>query len=213
VRSTIIVVAALVAIAACSKDSSTSGANTAPNASATTASTTSSPQQNVQWSPAPPMFPPGAEIAVLQGDPSKAEPFTVLLRFPNGYKIPPHTHPTTENVTVLTGTFLAGMGTQFVESTMQAFGRDEFISVPAGHAHYAMARNNQRNRVRGTGSSDRADGFGIADLARHFTVAFCLPRRDVAQRLPDFPLECGVMDVQRDVAGGSSATARWDSHR
>jgi quercetin dioxygenase-like cupin family protein len=151
VRSNIIVVAALVAIAACSKDSSTSGANTAPNASATTASTAASPQQNVQWSPAPPMFPPGAEIAVLQGDPSKAEPFTVRLRFPNGYKIPPHTHPTTENVTVLSGTFLAGMGTQFVESTMQAFGRDEFISVPAEHAHYAMAQGLTVIQLHGVG--------------------------------------------------------------
>ena len=75
-----------------------------------------------------------------QGDPSKAEPFTVRLRLPNGYKIPPHTHPTTENVTVLTGTFLAGMGTTFIESDMQAFGRDGFVSVPANHAHYAMAR-------------------------------------------------------------------------
>jgi quercetin dioxygenase-like cupin family protein len=79
-------------------------------------------------------------MAVLEGDPSKAEPFTVRLRFPNGYRIQPHTHPTTENVTVLTGTFLAGMGIQFDESTMQALGRDGFASVPANHAHYAMAR-------------------------------------------------------------------------
>lgn len=150
-RSNVIVVAALVAIAACSKDAPTSGANTAPNASATTASTAASPQQNVQWSPAPPMFPPGAEIAVLQGDPSKAEPFTVRLRFPNGYKIPPHTHPTTENVTVLTGTFLAGMGTQFVESAMRAFGRDEFISVPAEHPHYAMAQGLTVIQLHGVG--------------------------------------------------------------
>ena len=150
-RSNVIVVAALVAIAACSKDAPPSGANTAPNASATTASTAASPQQNVQWSPAPPMFPPGAEIAVLQGDPSKAEPFTVRLRFPNGYKIPPHTHPTTENVTVLTGTFLAGMGTQFVESAMQAFGRDEFISVPAEHPHYAMAQGLTVIQLHGVG--------------------------------------------------------------
>jgi quercetin dioxygenase-like cupin family protein len=151
VRSNIIVVAAVLAIAACSKDSPASGANTAPTASATTASTTSSPQQNVQWSPAPPMFPPGAEIAVLQGDPSKAEAFTVRLRFPNGYKIPPHTHPTTENVTVLTGTFLAGMGTQFVESDMQTFVRDDFISVPAEHAHYAMARGLTVIQLHGVG--------------------------------------------------------------
>jgi quercetin dioxygenase-like cupin family protein len=79
-------------------------------------------------------------MAVLQGDPSKSEPFTVRLRLPNGYKIPPHTHPTAENVTVLTGTFLAGSGTQFDESQLEEIGRDGFLSIPAEHAHYAMAR-------------------------------------------------------------------------
>ena len=79
-------------------------------------------------------------MAVLEGDPSKAEPFTVRLRVPTGYKIPPHTHPTTENVTVLAGTFRVGMGTTFKESDLKALDRDAFASVPANHAHYAMAR-------------------------------------------------------------------------
>lgn len=141
-RSTSILIAAL-AIAGCSKDAPSGNVPSAPSTAARTSAApaeNSSAQQGVQWSPAPPVFPPGAEIAVLQGDPSKAEPFTVRLRFPNGYKIPPHTHPTTENVTVLAGTFLAGMGAQFDESQMRAFSRDEFVSVPAEHAHYAMAR-------------------------------------------------------------------------
>lgn len=135
--SRIILAATLLVIAACSKDSPASDVPSAPTGSS---SASSASQPAIQWSPAPPVFPPGAEIAVLQGDPSKAEPFTVRLRFPNGYKIPPHTHPTTENVTVLTGTFLAGMGSTFIESELQAFGRDDFASIPADHAHYAMAR-------------------------------------------------------------------------
>lgn len=128
--------AALSSMAACSKDSPSSS----PILPTAGAQTSRAPQNDVQWGPAPSVFPPGAEMAVIQGDPSKAELFTVRLRFPNGYKIPPHTHPTAENVTVLTGTFLAGMGTQFVEGAMQEFGRDAFVSVPAEHAHYAMAR-------------------------------------------------------------------------
>jgi len=125
------------AAAACSKDSPTATAQSAPRAAH---ASSAAARGDLQWGPAPAVFPPGAEIAVLEGDPSKAEPFTVRLRLPNGYKIPPHTHPTTENVTVLTGTFLAGMGTTFLESDLQAFGRDGFASVPANHAHYAMAR-------------------------------------------------------------------------
>jgi quercetin dioxygenase-like cupin family protein len=135
--SHVIAIAAILATAACSKDSTATAAPATANA---TVAASNAPQQEFPWGPAPAVFPPGAEMAVLEGDPSKAEPFTVRLRFPNGYKIQPHTHPTTENVTVLTGTFLAGMGIQFDESTMQALGRDGFASIPANHAHYAMAR-------------------------------------------------------------------------
>jgi quercetin dioxygenase-like cupin family protein len=97
------------------------------------------------------VFPAGAEMVVMQGDPSKAEPFTVRLRFPNGYKIAPHTHPTAENVTVLQGTFYAGMGETFVASAMQAFQRDAFASIPANHAHYAMARGQTIVQVHAIG--------------------------------------------------------------
>lgn len=90
-------------------------------------------------------------MAVLEGDPSKSEPFTVRLRMPNGYKIAPHTHPTTENVTVLSGTFLAGMGTRFDESTLQTFARDDFASIPAEAAHYAMARGETVVQVHAIG--------------------------------------------------------------
>ena len=133
-----VIIAALTAFTACSHASSGAKATGEPSSAAASADAPS--QQTTQWGPAPAVFPPGAEFAVLQGDPSKAEPFTVRLRFPNGYKIPPHTHPTAENVTVLSGTFLAGMGARFVESDLHPYGRDDFASVPAGHAHFAMAR-------------------------------------------------------------------------
>ena len=132
-----ILIATAFAAAACSKDSPTATAQSAPRAAN---ASSAAARGDLQWGPAPAVFPPGAELAVLQGDPSKAEPFTVRLRLPNGYKIPPHTHPTAENVTVLSGTFLAGMGTTFNQSDMQALGQDAFVSIPADHAHYAMAR-------------------------------------------------------------------------
>ena len=133
--------------AGCSGDTSAS----APKTPLLSLLATAAPQDDIQWGPAPPIFPKGAEFAVLQGDPSKAEEFTVRLRLPNGYKIPPHTHPTTENVTVLKGTFLAGMGGQFAESSMKAYGRDAFASIPADHAHYAMARGQTIVQVHAIG--------------------------------------------------------------
>src|SRR5438067_4299096 len=147
-RNQVLFVAALVAGGACAKDASTSSAPKTPLLSLMTPA---APTDDIQWGPAPPIFPKGAEFAVLQGDPSKAEPFTVRLRFPNGYKIAPHTHPTTENVTVLKGTFLAGMGEQFNESALKAYSRDAFASIPANHAHYAMARGQTIVQVHAIG--------------------------------------------------------------
>ena len=137
-------IAAILALAACSKASGTTVQDTptAPSAS-------KSNQQGITWGPAPAFLPPGAQIAVLEGDPTAAGTFTIRLKLPNGYKIPPHTHPTVENVTVLSGTFRAGMGTAFDDAKLTDLGRDAFVSIPAEHAHYAMARGETVVQVHG----------------------------------------------------------------
>ena len=149
-RHQLSVLIAAAALAACSNESRTtvdpSGVTSAPGDAHL-----QHQKQDIEWGPAPAVFPPGAEFAVLEGDPSKAEPFTVRLRFPNKYRIPPHTHPTTENVTVIEGTFLAGSGPQFVEADLQAYGRGGFASIPADHAHYAMARGQTVVQVHALG--------------------------------------------------------------
>ena len=58
----------------------------------------------------PPSLPKGAQIAVLEGDPGKEGPFVFRVKVPDGYRIPPHTHPKTERITVISGTFNIGMG-------------------------------------------------------------------------------------------------------
>lgn len=104
------------------------------------------------WGPAPPIFPPGAQFAVLQGDPSKAgEIFTIRLRFPNGYVLPPHTHPTPEYVTVIRGNFLAGMGEDFSRGSLTRFDVGDFTTMPAAMAHFAMARGVTEVQVHAIG--------------------------------------------------------------
>lgn len=71
---------------------------------------------DLKWGPVPPALPPGAQLAVLAGDPSKAGLFTLRLKAPDGYKIMPHWHPTDENVTVLQGNFAMGIGEKFDEA-------------------------------------------------------------------------------------------------
>src|SRR5689334_25428401 len=43
----------------------------------------------LQWGPAPAVFPAGAQLAVVSGDPSKAGKFVIQLKMPDGYKIAP----------------------------------------------------------------------------------------------------------------------------
>jgi anti-sigma factor ChrR (cupin superfamily) len=146
--TTTIYIAAVLAIAACSK---ASGNADVPDTSPTAPSASKADKQDIQWGPAPSVLPPGAQIAVLEGDPGGTGTFTLRLKLPNGYRIAPHTHPTIENLTILAGNFATGMGTQFDESKLQANGRDAFLSLPAEHAHYAMARGETVVQVHGLG--------------------------------------------------------------
>src|ERR1044071_5477583 len=70
----------------------------------------------IQWGPAPPAVPKGAQMAVLAGDPGKPGPFVIRLKFPAGWKIPAHQHPGAEAVTVISGNFGFGMGDKFDEA-------------------------------------------------------------------------------------------------
>ena len=64
---------------------------------------------SLQWS-VPPVLPPGALIAVVSGDPTGPGEFTLLVSMPNGYRLPPHFHPSYQHVEVREGTLLVGSG-------------------------------------------------------------------------------------------------------
>src|SRR3990170_837744 len=68
------------------------------------------PPADIQWKDGPPSLPPGAKIAVLEGDPAKEGMFVMRVRVPDGFHIPAHTHPKPERVTVIQGTFKLAMG-------------------------------------------------------------------------------------------------------
>lgn len=73
----------------------------------------------LSWSAVASM-PPGATMAILEGDPSKPEAFTMRIRFPANYTIPLHTHPAVERVTVLDGTLHFGVGETFDRANAHA---------------------------------------------------------------------------------------------
>jgi hypothetical protein len=92
------------------------------------------------WGPAPPSLPAGAKLAVVSGNPGKAEPFIARLQMPAGYTVAPHWHPTDENVTVLSGTFALGMGDTLDPKAAQDLPAGGVGVLPAQMHHYAIAR-------------------------------------------------------------------------
>ena len=92
------------------------------------------------WGLAPGVFPKGARMAVVSGDPGKAGPFTIELAMPAGYRIPPHFHPTAEMVTVKKGTLLVGMGNTFDASKAKPMQVGDSGSIPANAHHFAAVK-------------------------------------------------------------------------
>jgi hypothetical protein len=105
----------------------------------------------LKWGPAPAVFPKGAMLAVVSGDPSRAGPFVIELKFPSGYRLAPHWHPTDENVEVRQGTFLVGMGDTFDLQQTKEMKVGDKGSVPATMHHYATARGVTIVAVTSTG--------------------------------------------------------------
>lgn len=106
----------------------------------------------VKWGPAPPAFPAGAQLAVLEGDPSKAgSHFTIRAKFPDGYVVPAHWHPTDERLTVMQGTFLLGMGEKFDPAAGHELAAGSFALMPTGVRHFAQAKGETIVQVSGTG--------------------------------------------------------------
>lgn len=106
---------------------------------------------NIQWKDAPASLPPGAKIAVLEGDPSKEGPFVFRARLPDGYRIPPHTHPKVERITVISGTFNVGMGDRVDHSKAQAMPAGTYGYWPAGMKHFVFAKGETVIQFHGEG--------------------------------------------------------------
>jgi quercetin dioxygenase-like cupin family protein len=94
---------------------------------------------DLQWGAAPAVFPAGAQMAVLSGDPGKAGVFVVRLKMPAGYKIPAHSHPTDEYVTVISGDLSLGMGDKLDPAKAAKLAPGGFAMAGAKMNHFAMS--------------------------------------------------------------------------
>jgi quercetin dioxygenase-like cupin family protein len=93
---------------------------------------------DLKWGAAPPVFPKGAQMAVLSGDPNKSGTFVIRLKMPAGYKIPAHQHPTDEYVTVVSGDLSLGMGDKLDPAKSAKLAPGGFAVAGAKMNHFAF---------------------------------------------------------------------------
>ena len=105
----------------------------------------------VQWMDAPSAIPPGAKIAVLEGNPFEPGLYTMRLQMPAGYRIPPHWHAKSEHVTVISGTFNLGMGQQFDTKSAMAMPAGTFGFLGPNMKHFAFASEPTVIQLHGEG--------------------------------------------------------------
>lgn len=124
------------------------------------------PAADVPWKP----LRPGAEIAVISGDPATpGSPFVIRFRYHGKSRIPPHWHPVDENLTVLSGTFRIGMGDRGDEAATTALAVGDYALLPAKMVHYAWAD---------AGTVVQAHGVGP------FVINYVNPADDPARATP-----------------------------
>lgn len=110
--------------------------------------------KDVKWGAAPPNLPKGAKLAVLYGDPGKPGPFVIRLMAPANYKIAPHWHSQTENLTIISGTLYLGMGDKMDTGKGHGLSAGGYHYLPAKAHHYAYTKSPTVIQINGEGPFD-----------------------------------------------------------
>jgi len=137
--------------------------------------------------PPPGMLPPGAQLATLEG--SMAEPKTYVgrLKVPKGYRMPVHTHPTTERLSVISGTVKFGMADTFDEKAMKEYKPGAVLIMPKDHRHYFLAKSDVVIQANGVGP---------------FAIVWANPDDDPAKALEGSK---GAKDAKPEAKGAAKA--------
>jgi quercetin dioxygenase-like cupin family protein len=105
---------------------------------------------STQWGDAPAALPPGAQAAVLSGDPGKPGAFTIRLKAPAGYRVPRHWHPTDEHVTLIEGDLTLAMG-DGADAHSADFVQGDYVLLPMRMLHEASTRNGAIIQIQSNG--------------------------------------------------------------
>ena len=83
---------------------------------------------------------PGAEIAVVNGNPAAEGAFVIALRFAAGGMIPPHWHPGETRVVVISGEAVVGIGDVADLEHTPALKPGGFAVIPAEAHHFEAGK-------------------------------------------------------------------------
>ncbi len=106
---------------------------------------------SLKWAEAPRVLPKGAQFALVSGDPASNGPYVLRLKMPAGYRVPAHNHPTSEYVTVLSGSFHIGMGDVLDPNKGQELRAGDFAEAPANMNHFTWTTAETVIQVHGQG--------------------------------------------------------------
>lgn len=98
-------------------------------------------RRDIKWLPHSAI--PNGQMAILVGDPGKAEPVVLRVRIPVNIKIMPHTHPEARTYTVLAGEWKLGFGETYDAGTLRAFPPGSVYRLPAKTAHFQATGSNE----------------------------------------------------------------------
>lgn len=104
---------------------------------------------SLQWRDVP--NEPGLKMAVLMGDPDSSGPFAIRIKIPANYTVQPHTHPSNEMDTVISGLYYFGNGEQVDKNRAVALKPGTFVMIPEDTAHYGFAKQETIIQIGGRG--------------------------------------------------------------
>ncbi|QDU89075.1 molybdopterin biosynthesis protein MoeB [Pirellulimonas nuda] len=107
--------------------------------------------ETIEWTSGPPSLPDGASTAVLEGDPTSEGRFVFWVKLPDGYRIAPHTHPTSERVNVIAGMLHCGAGETFARQAAHALPAGSYGCWRPGAAHFSWAEGETILQFQGEG--------------------------------------------------------------
>ena len=99
-----------------------------------------------------PLSPMTGDVELLYGDPEVAgQPFVMRIRELPGGKVPPHSHPVDEHITVVQGTWYFGFGSAFTKDALRELKAGSYAFAPKGSTMFGYSPDGAIVQVHGVG--------------------------------------------------------------